>query len=253
MLTDKTLLIYDPDTQDFYRETRSVRKVNPKGISNLYANSYRVFPGLSPDCFVAETSDRLLFIAHRLRQIPFLSEFTVGSDENDRTVYLPYLTQTEYGRVGVTSDDINLVFHPQDDQALWLLVNPSSNMGRLIAVHLPNGTYHHPGIPNVFQDGRLCTGDATLPQPDELWGGVDPYLNKWLAAWSSCKFNDDLFPPFAQEACKFNEHGVNIPVDAWQTKSPRLGLEEDQDRVLGLVLEHALKAENALAMRVNRD
>lgn len=234
-----TFLLYDPDTGGFFREYRSVTPVDPHGLSALFSDCYRVFPGLSADCFIVSCPDDTLIIAHRLWEIPFNSDFTVSIGDDQEVFYMPYLTKIPTERQGVSSDEVTLKFRPQADQSLWLLIEPGAARSCLVAVHDSANTTHHPGIPNVFTDGRLCTGDAPLPAACDIWGGVAKYLSAWVKAWSESKFNDDLYPSYAEMACKFDTSGINIPVVNWSLSSPRIALSERFDSALTLVLDHA--------------
>jgi hypothetical protein len=211
---------FDLATGEFFRLERKRTALNPAPLARLFqAPSASLYPMLTPNDFVAHSAKGDMMILHRFLEIPFRTDFKIAEVEKNKVLAFP-----AYGLdvAAVRADSLQFVFTPQADQFLWLVLDLAAGYCYIIAQDQVSGRLHVPGLPNTYSNGTLCTGQAQLPDPGQIYlTGSMAFLAKWLEAWSTCEFNADLHTDLVGRVCRFDlETKTNVRDKNWRKYNP---------------------------------
>ncbi len=198
-------IIYDTETSEFFSFTKKV--IDPGNIK-LYSPFVM---SLDKGLFVTSTSSP--FIIMQLDHIGMTSQ-EIKITGTEQPVILPSFIRSSNGlSLGVVTD---LEFHPEGGHLLFLVFDLSNGITSLLTVEQRNDewVFLGSGVPNVHGDGKLCTGQATVPSPAKIAQiGLFPWITEWMAAWTSAPFNSDLLREQHMYTLRFDpETRRNIPL-----------------------------------------
>jgi len=177
--------------------------VTPVDPSAVFAQVLKEIGWLSPmfrpGSYVYFMQDTTI-VLQRVLDIPFKIEMVVdpasiptkeemeNDSENKKVVrYMPVFDASK----GI---DINPPFRyvPPQDMRLWFITETREGSDPfLLAQCALDGTIHHPILPNIYDNGRVCMGQAQIPvyHADD---GLSKFLNSIFESWSEAKWNSDL-------------------------------------------------------------
>jgi hypothetical protein len=198
-------IIYDTETSEFFSFTKKI--IDPGNIK-LYSPFV-----MSLDKGLFATSTSSPFIIMQIDHIGMTSQ-EIKITGTEQPVILPSFIRSENGlSLGVVTD---LEFYPEEGHLLFLAFDLSNGITSLLTVEKWNGewVFRGSGVPNVHGDGKLCTGQATVPSPAKIATiGLFPWITEWMAAWTSAPFNSDLMRERHAYTLRFDpETRRNIPL-----------------------------------------
>jgi len=197
-------IIYDTETQEFFRFTKS-----PLQPGNVKIYSTFIAP-VGKGIWI--TAVQKPFIVMQLMHVDMRStEVTVTGTEAAAPQLRPsFIGGTGGLSVGLRTD---LSFYPEADQRMFLVFNLEDGLAGLFTVSRKDDgilEYYRPGIPNTYSDGKLCVGNAPVPGTPRISElGIIPWLQEWLDAWASAPFNGDLRCPHHDRTLVFDPEAKN--------------------------------------------
>lgn len=267
-VTVQKQLVFDEASQTFFNEVMHRSPVSARSVLNNVLNATKdaqvLMPALLPDVYFVHQTLKS-FLVCRIREIPFSSSFVLLTQEpsesgsepsesgseplegesesfNEELIFVPDLNGS-----GVRSSDISFTYRPQPGQSLYLVF--SFDAGKVFLVARDSaGVSYHPGLPNIYPNGVICTGGASTPNMSYAWQhGLVAYYKQWLDAWLSCEFNSDL-TDFQMNAiktfCRFDSKGNSIPYQGpWTSFCSTLSLGSLASSAIDLVVEAEKKKE----------
>jgi hypothetical protein len=198
------------------------------------AITFTVLPLIDKDvAMVLEHPGLNVWVIKRLRTIPFTASMIVALGEP------PAMVPDFFGTGCGTR--IEMTYTAPDDQHLLLALPLGSGEPLLVALDPVSMRTHYPALPNTYRDCRLCTGSSEIPDKRvAMTVGLGEYIRRWLKAWNSAPFNNDLVSSgegSVEAVCRFDPNTMtNIPVD-WRRVSPRVALGSRIGEILAAV-EH---------------
>jgi hypothetical protein len=180
----------------WYTVDERLKPVNPvKLIDEFVKKQGFLSPMLAPGSY-AFFKGKITVLMQVVTEVPFRTEMMIDKasipaegtapDENCEIRYLP-----AFGKGGLEVDP-PFMYTPPDSMRLVFCSRPMTGATPyLIAQHRETGKTYHPILPNVYNDGKICTGTTPETEFNEMTG-FGPFIDGMLTEWSASKWNADL-------------------------------------------------------------
>lgn len=174
-------------------------------------------PNSGPSYLVPVDTDNLLImqdgqltLLRQLHYINFTSRFRLTTDGDGA----PALEISNDPRDPM----VDALWTPQEQQDTYLVLQPNDGVALLLSFPPKSYEARLPGVPNVFNHGRLCLGDMNPPPTSMIKReGLLRWADAWIEAWGKSPWNRDLLPD-DQSPCTFDPTTspiTNRRIDDW--------------------------------------
>ena len=113
-------------------------------------------------------------------------------------------------------------FTPEENQNIWIIHHLHDGGMSAFTAHKRVESYRdvfHNGFNNIFDDGKICVGDARVPSVSAIAElGMAGFVNEWLRVWGAAPFNGDLTRNWHIRTLRFNPDTLeNVKIgEGWE-------------------------------------
>jgi len=207
-------LLYDQESQKAYIQT-----LKEIPLTHIKLRPMFTVP-LDRDTWLS-CNGELLMIVREIRTLRYPSKMLLAATPEGQ----PVITPTTNTSTGI---DMEYRWDAPKDAHVLLGICPDNNSAYMVSVDA-EGTLRMPGIPNVYNHGGMCLGDASLPDPRLIIReGLGVWLSEWLNRWGNSPFNRDLWTGYLDKVLQFDpETEANKPLDEpWYEVAPEISMRD---------------------------
>jgi hypothetical protein len=135
-------------------------------------------------------NDQRVFIKKLHEPIPFRINMVASVNDDTEPFFTPsFVNQSRRDGIQLTEFSYRAW---SDMELLYIQTMPNQNI-YIVAIDTRTGRAYHPSLPNLYADGKLCTGGMIIPAHDELYSiPMVTQAEQWLNAWQASAWNADL-------------------------------------------------------------
>ena len=222
-------IIYDTETSEF-----GILKIQPVAMPQL---------NLIEDTTLAidkniwlHLSGKRKFLAVRLEEVFMVSTPVRITTDNEDVVLRPLWVSNRTELDCPVKFDCR--FTPEENQNMWIIHHLHDGGMSAFTSHKRVESYRdvfHNGFNNIFDDGRICVGNARVPSVSAIAElGMAGFVNEWLRVWGESPFNEDLVRGRHVRTLKFDPDTLeNVKIgEGWEETYGRFSPEyENDDRI----------------------